>query len=194
MSSLFARLKSGTERQHREIEAAVDPIRAFSSLEAYKAHLASAWLFHASLEAELGGVDWPGLGLDFVSRRKTPLLEQDLRILGVPCPRPGATPIHPAQIDLSYALGCLYVMEGATLGGQIISRHLATLGIGPANGGLFFNGYGSRTGEMWKAFQSKAVEHCVTDDQIDAAVDGARWTFGQFRDSMMRREVTSDAS
>ena len=29
---------------------------------------------------------------------------------------------------------------GATLGGQVISRYLATLGIGPANGGLFFNG------------------------------------------------------
>jgi heme oxygenase len=192
--SLFARLKSGTEQQHREIEAVVDPMHTFASLPAYKAHLLNAWQFHASLEAELGGLDWSGPGIDFVERRKIPLLEQDLQALGLSRPSPDNEQRQPAATDLSYALGCLYVLEGATLGGQIISRHLATLGIGPANGGLFFNGYGARTGEMWKSFQVKAVEYCVSDDQIEAAVNGARWTFGHFRELMARRTVVRDAS
>jgi heme oxygenase len=194
MSSLFARLKSGTEEQHRTIEAAVDPMHTFSSMGAYKAYLLNSWIFHASLEAELDLLDWSALGIDFVSRRKTPLLEQDLRILGVPRPSLEQRPYRRARTDLSFALGCLYVLEGATLGGRVISRHLATLGIGPANGGLFFNGYGARTGEMWQSFQLKAAEYCVTDAQIEVAVQGATWTFGQFRDSMGRGEGISDAS
>ncbi len=86
--------------------------------------------------------------------------------------------------NFDFALGCLYVLEGATLGGQVISRHLAKLGIGPENGGRFFNGYGARTGEMWKSFQTSATAYCVTHDQISEAVDGAKWTFERFRESM----------
>jgi heme oxygenase (biliverdin-IX-beta and delta-forming) len=194
MSALFARLKSGTEQQHREIEALIDPTRTFASMEAYKIHLLNTWSVYASLEPELDMLDWCGLGFDLASRRKTPLLEQDLRILGVPLPMPERIPQPRVRIDVSFALGCLYVVEGATLGGQVISRLLATIGIGAENGGLFFNGYGVRTGEMWKSFQLQAAGHCVTDDQIEAAVQGARWTFGRFRDSMVQGRVPSDAS
>jgi heme oxygenase len=189
MSDLFARLKSGTAQQHREIETVVDPMHTFSSLELYKTYLLNAWLFHAVVEAELGGLDWCAAGIDFISRGKTPLLERDLHILGVALPS-RAKDLQPrAQTDLSFALGCLYVLEGATLGGQVISRYLATLGIGPANGGLFFNGYGARTGEMWKSFQSQAAAYCVTDEQIETAVGGATSTFERFRDSMRCRKV-----
>lgn len=193
MSLLFARLRAGTERQHREIEGLVSPMQSFASLEAYKAHLVNAWQFHACLEPALATIDWPGLGIDYASRRKTPLLDQDLRALGVSHPSTRAAQ-RLERSGLNFAMGCLYVLEGATLGGQLISRHLATLGIGPANGGLFFNGYGIRTGDMWKSFQLRAAGHCITDDQIDAAVHGARWTFEQYRDAMTRRTDAADAS
>lgn len=191
-SSLFTRLKSGTEQAHREIEAAADPLHTFSSREAYKAHLLRSWMFHAALEDELGALDWRPVGIDFASRRKTPLLEQDLHFLGVSRPPAERTHLALTQRNLNFAVGCLYVLEGATLGGQVISRHLATLGIGPSNGGLFFNGYGARTGEMWTSFKVKATEHCVTEDQIGTAVDGAVWTFAAFMSSMARRAVISD--
>jgi heme oxygenase len=48
----------------------------------------------------------------------------------------------------------MYVLEGATLGGRVISRHLAARGIGPDTGGAFFAGYGNQTGEMWKSFSA----------------------------------------
>jgi hypothetical protein len=47
---------------------------------------------------------------------------------------------------------------------------------------------------MWKSFQLKAAEYCVSDDQIETAVHGAIWTFGQFRDAMVRAKVSCDAS
>jgi heme oxygenase len=186
MSSLFALLRSGTRQQHREIEAIIDPMKNFCSLEAYKAHVLKSWTFYCPLEAELGHLDWTAVGIDFASRRKAPLLEEDLRILGVPRPEPEESKQPLDRTSLDFAVGCLYVLEGATLGGQLISRHLATLGIGPATGGLFFNGYGAKTGEMWKSFQASATHYCVTDDQIDEAVTGAKSTFENFCNSMLR--------
>ncbi len=179
-------MRSGTRQQHREIEAFIDPMKNFGSLDAYKAHVLKSWAFYLPLEADLAHLDWAAAGIDFAARRKTPLLEEDMRVLGVPCPEPGESS-HPLdRTNLPFALGCLYVLEGATMGGQLITRHLATLGIGPQNGGLFFNGYGAKTGEMWKSFQTSAIEYCVTDDQIGEAVAGAKSTFGKYCDSMLR--------
>jgi heme oxygenase len=185
MSPLFERLRSSTRQQHREIEALIDPMKNFCSLDAYKAHVLKSWAFYLPLEAALARLDWAAAGIDFDARRKTPWLEEDLRILGV---TPRATdesrrPMEPTNLD--FAVGCLYVLEGATLGGQLISRHLSGIGVGPATGGLFFNGYGAKTGEMWKSFQASATGYCVTQDQIGEAVRGAKSTFKNFFASML---------
>ena len=51
------------------------------------------------------------------------------------------------------ALGCLYVLEGATLGGVLIARHVrASLGFDGDAGSAFYLGYGPRTGAMWRGF------------------------------------------
>ena len=172
MASLFARLKSDTERQHREIEGLIDPMKNFASLVAYKAHLLKSWTFYRSMEADLASLDWSAVGIEYASRRKTQLLEHDLKVLGVP-PNP-AEHRKPMleRTTLDFAIGCLYVLEGATLGGQIISRHLAKLGIGPENGCLFFSGYGAKTGEMWKSFQVSATHYCITENQIAMLAQG----------------------
>jgi heme oxygenase len=191
MVPLFARLKSGTEQQHREIETLIDPMKNFASLEAYKAHLLKSWTFYRPLEVNLAALDWAAVGIDFDSRRKTPLLEEDMSFLGIPHSPTEERKQPLARTNLDFALGCLYVLEGATLGGQIISRHLAKLDIGPENGGRFFTGYGAKTGEMWKSFQTSATSYCVTDDQIGEAVNGAQSTFRKFRESMLVRQEQS---
>jgi heme oxygenase len=189
MSSLFARLKSGTEQHHREIEVVIDPMKNFCSLNAYKVHVQKTWAFYRPLEEELAALDWTAVGINFVARRKTPLLEEDMCFLRIPHSQTKESKQPLDRTNLDFALGCLYVLEGATLGGQVISRHLAKLGIGPENGGRFFNGYGAKTGEMWKSFQTSATAYCVTDDQIDEAVNGAQSTFRKFLDSMIREEL-----
>ena len=136
--SLFARLKSGTEEQHRALERFINPFETFRSQESYKACLWKSWALYQSLEADLAPLDWRSVGIDFASRQKVHLLERDLIALGVPLPLVKKSKTLPDVVDLAFAIGCLYVLEGATLGGQIISRHLAKLEIGPGNGGLFF--------------------------------------------------------
>jgi heme oxygenase len=194
MSSLFARLKSSTEPQHREIEALIDPMKNFGSVDAYKLHILKTWTFYRPLEAELAALDWAAVGIDFNSRRKTPLLKEDMRFLHIPHSQSEETKATFDRINFDFALGCLYVLEGATLGGQVISRHLMRLRIGPENGGRFFNGYGAKTGEMWKSFKARAADYCVTESQIAEAVRGAISTFGNYRDSMMLEGLCVDAS
>jgi heme oxygenase len=194
MSSLFAPLKSGTEQLHQEIEAAIDPIKNFCSLDAYTHHLLKTWAFYKPLEADLADLDWSPTGFDFGPRRKSAWLEQDLLFLKVPFASSGEREHSFDLTNLDFAFGCIYVMEGATLGGQIISRHLAKLGIGPGNGGLFFNGYGARTGEMWKSFQASATHSCVSEDQIEQAVLGAKATFTSFGESMLGKGLIANGS
>jgi heme oxygenase len=58
------------------------------------------------------------------------------------------------------ALGSLYVMEGSTLGGQVISRALAEAPWLPPGGLTYFNPYGDRTGAMWRSFKAAAALIC----------------------------------
>ena len=87
------------------------------------------------------------------------------------------------ELTPAKAFGTLYVMEGATLGGQVINRHLKEhLGLTPENGGVFFNGYGQMTGPMWKAFGASIEAFAASanaDDEIVAAAKDAFTSFKQ---------------
>lgn len=191
MTSLFPRLKSGTEQEHRELESIIDPMKKFCSRESYKAHLLKTWALYRPLEAALAELNWSSVGIDFYARRKTPLLEEDFLSLGIPQSAWTGETLGQERPNLDFAFGCLYVLEGATLGGQYISRHLATLGIGPASGGHFFNCYGAKTGEMWKSFQTAATGYCVTEEQVVEAINGAKWTFSNFHEAMLEKELVA---
>jgi heme oxygenase len=54
------------------------------------------------------------------------------------------------------AVGALYVMEGSTLGGQVISKALAGADWLPTGGLAYFNPYADRTGAMWRSFRDWA--------------------------------------
>ncbi len=90
------------------------------------------------------------------ARRKLQWLEDDLHFLrGIPghtssLPRCQSVPL----VDSApAAIGCAYVLEGATLGGQFLyKRFNARWGLTGRSGGRFFSGYGTRTARMWREF------------------------------------------
>jgi heme oxygenase (biliverdin-IX-beta and delta-forming) len=68
-------------------------------------------------------------------------------------------------------------MEGATLGGQLISRHLEqALGLKDGNGYAFFSSYGQEVGAMWRGFREMLIQQSSTSAD-DAIVRGATDTF-----------------
>lgn len=73
----------------------------------------------------------------------------------------------------SQQVGYAYVKQGATLGGQVISKHLyQALDFTPAEN-RFFQGYGPLTGLKWKEFQQQvaALQHaCNAEEAAHSAL------------------------
>jgi heme oxygenase (biliverdin-IX-beta and delta-forming) len=86
----------------------------------------------------------------------------------------------PEVSNEAQAFGCLYVMEGSTLGGKFISQVLRKcLGIEAASGAAFFNGYGAETGARWKAFQQSLLTFSEQAGQNATIIESANQTFNK---------------
>ncbi|RYZ38753.1 MAG: heme oxygenase [Myxococcaceae bacterium] len=194
------RLKTETRAHHERTEGVVRLMDAHLTPGDYQRHLEDFHGLYVPLEARLAGplsVVGPALSLE--SRWKVPLLEEDLRALGHDTASlarlPRAFPL-PSLPGLAEALGCAYVLEGSTLGGQLILRHL-TRHFGPdARVGTFafFRAYGDQVGPMWKAFGdvvTQASERAASDTFDAAVVQGARDTFDAFAGWLMRENDVS---
>lgn len=172
------RLKRETRDLHEAVESRVDVMRPDLSRVDYGLLLFRFLGVYRPLEARLRQVS--GLRLlmpDLDLRWKTGLIERDLAVLG--CHREAPEAPVAALDSVARAYGALYVMEGATLGGAFISRHVdEVLGLGPENGCAFFTSYGERRGAMWKALGERL--NAIEEPEQDAAVAGARETFGIF--------------
>jgi len=154
-TSLLVRLRQATSPFHQAIEKNVDVMRPDLSSMEYRQLIGRFYGFYAPLELRMAQV--PSLSAacpDYEGRRKTAQLEQDLCALGLSADAVARAPRCtelPALDNVADALGCLYVTEGATLGGAIISRHVFTvLGITAETGCAFFTSYGDERGSRWK--------------------------------------------
>jgi heme oxygenase len=189
---ILAKLKEATRAQHENLEGVVNVMDQMFSPEDYKMLLCKFYRFYAAIEPEIDKLDFSATGYNFDERRKLPKLEKDLKNLGVfeqASELPKWEGIPPLDSN-ARAFGSLYVMEGATLGGQLINRHLKEhLGISPDNGGAFFNGYGERTGPMWKEFVRLTNEFAAGGENDEAIVETARATFDSFRDCFLQTEL-----
>jgi heme oxygenase len=127
----------------------------------------------ATLAAGLTPAQVKALGL----RPKLPALRLDLAALGLEPPAPGPGPV-PAELNL--ALGGLYVLEGATLGGRVIARHLRRHLGEPLVGGTFLDFHGDQAAAAWRRF-GRALEALATEGLLipDQAGRGACTVFAQ---------------
>jgi heme oxygenase len=134
--------------------------------------------FHLVWENDLQ--EFPTLACELKTRSRIRNLRDDLRTLGLTDAEISCVPLcgdaHRVTLDEARALGAFYVLEGSTLGGQLITKHLSGAGWLPAEGLSYFNPYGSRTGVMWRSFKRwleiQAEHHAAND-----VVSGARGTF-----------------
>ena len=83
-------------------------------------------------------------------------------------------PAMPSLRTRPQLLGAMYVVEGSTLGGQVITRQLAQAGISLR---AYFTGYGALTGPRWKAFCQLLTETAPMGPDQDEIVASARLTF-----------------
>jgi heme oxygenase len=182
-SPLLVRLKAETAHLHARIEEAVPLLRPELDREGYRSYLSRLLGYQRPLEARLARFAgaWADFGIDFAERSKAALLVDDLLALGATEARLAALPecrVLPASASLAEAWGCLYVIEGSTLGGQIILRALGPrLQLSPREGARFLAGYAERTGSCWKAFTLALAAFDAQGCDRDAMVRGASETF-----------------
>lgn len=166
-------LRRGTHHQHAALEQ-LEFNRALGagtvSAEATARFLGKLYGFLLPYEAALEqraaefGPSW-----EIGQRRRAHLIRLDL-------PAADALPLCPQLPPLhtrAQLLGAMYVLEGSTLGGQLIARQLTQAGI-PLR--RYFSGYGELTGPRWKTFcQLLAAEADETNQA--AIVASAALTF-----------------
>ena len=74
------------------------------------------------------------------------------------------------------------MIEGATLGGRLIGRHIdALLDITPTPGGRFFHGYGDGTACQWQAMRHVLLGQATDTETENKIVDNAKATFASLR-------------
>jgi len=148
---LLARLKQETTQLHQRIEHGLDLFRNDFNLEDYRSLLVRFYGYYSPWE-ERAFVTAPRL---VSARRKCANLALDLEALGMS--RENILSIQPCDdlppLDtVARVLGSMYVLEGATLGGQILLRQVRVRFGLQDDGCAFFSGYREQTGAMWKQF------------------------------------------
>jgi heme oxygenase len=182
--SLLDRLRDETAEHHQRVERGLDLMRDDLTRPRWTRLVGRFYGFYQPWEVAVErAVNGGELAVIVADRRKVAWLERDLADLAVPSSQREALPRCarlPALDSPARVLGSMYVLEGATLGGQHISRHVEkTLGLSGGRGYSFFRSYGAETGRMWQAFRRTVLALAPALD-ADTMVEAACQTFDRF--------------
>lgn len=169
-SGAMAALRAATAERHRRLEDQLHLLADDLSADRWTRTLVGMLGVVEPLEAALDEVpppldDWP-------ERRRASLLRADAGDPDdvAPCD------VLPAVTSPERALGCLYVLEGSTLGGRVVASHVSRV-LGPDAGTRWFAAYGPDVRRRWSAFGAAAEARCT---DLDEMADAACGTFDAF--------------
>jgi heme oxygenase len=174
-------LRSGTAAEHGSVERSLDLLDPELDPPRLTAVLTRMHGFWRAAEAGLD--DWAARfpadaeSVTWSARRRARLFAADLGSLGAAPADADAEPLLVPVTGTDEALGRLYVLEGSTLGGRVIDRHLSDL---PGLSGVrlrAFSPYGAETGAMWHAFPRATRDRVARGGDPDAMVTAAPSTF-----------------
>lgn len=186
-------LRAGTAELHIALEKRLPFFSDSLDTQAFVRLMQAYYGFYLPLENALQQSATIPADFDLAPRLKAQTLFTDLQALGVSAealqslPQCQQLPI----IDSSAAcLGVLYVLEGATLGGQILRREISTrLGLEADNGAAFLDIYGAATGRRWRDFIEYLSSRPLDASECEAVVAAAQTTFSSFERWLESREV-----
>jgi heme oxygenase len=182
-SMIHSTLKQSTRDLHFALESKLRPLLCDQlSLDQYASISKRFYGFYRPIEGRLlSVVGWDDPEFKLSSRLKLRLLIDDLAALAVGSEELAGLPMCdslPRLETVSEALGCLYVLEGSTLGGKIICGCLKKgLFLEESRGCSFFNSYGDDVGRMWSSFLGTLTRHCERHRAADVVVRSACQTF-----------------
>lgn len=191
--SLLEALRTGTALLHVALEKRLPFFTERLDAGWYRRLLQAYYGFYGPVESALYDSGLIPDGYDCALRVKTPTLVSDLNALGLDDLAVDTLPrcLELPTFDTPAAcLGALYVLEGATLGGQVLRREMdQRLNVNADNGGAFLNIYGVETGRRWKDFLDYLGNQPLDAPAKQRAVDAARSTFSCFEQWLDSQEV-----
>ena len=177
---VHSRLKQATAQAHEDTEelAYIEQLRNGTiTLAQYKHLIAANYQLFCHYEPLIASalpstileqLHWP-------EREKLAALKKEVQQWELP------TSVNlPTRFTLTkaQAFGALYVLEGSTLGGNMIAKMIDKAGIIPTGKPMLFYGfYGDRTGIKWKQLLQILDEQLVDEQEQEAAVAMAKHVF-----------------
>lgn len=168
-------LKQNTAEYHNAAEKLFNSEKIFNktfTLEDYKRIIHSNYLMLLHSEDKIFDCLSQRFSekLQLDHRRKLPLIQRDIKSLSLE----KKNTIHTLEIENEHqALGMLYVIEGSTLGGNVIAKQLSkTEGFDEVTF-HFFSCYQENTGSMWKNFK-EVLDSEVHQENYDEVLSGAK--------------------
>ncbi|WP_345949860.1 biliverdin-producing heme oxygenase [Mucilaginibacter sp. PAMB04274] len=177
-------LKEHTLTNHQQLEKMlVQRMKAIRSTDGYIDLLQLFYTYFGGLEQEIDRYITATELPDYQQRRKSAALANDITALGgTPQAKAFGTALPTIQ-NTTQAYGALYVIEGSTLGGKIISKMMAQqLDIKDSTGLSFFNSYGDNTELMWDTFKQTLNNRVKSEGEAAEVIESANQTFGKFKE------------
>lgn len=179
----MARLKSETTVAHKQLEKTSSFKRLFAEdyqMSEYAQLLANFYGYFAAIE-EILFADIPQQYVGSLHyRAKTALLKQDLAALGVDVESLPLCNDLPPLGSFAQKMGVFYVLEGSTLGGRVIKRHLSQHFAAEVVPALhFYTGYGDHLDLEWQRFIALMLRAFSHEDELtdNAVIEAANATF-----------------
>ena len=183
-SAIFLqRLRSKTANSHQLIEqnrASQLLISKEVTIVQYAHYLKSLYGFIHGFEKMVFPILKHNPLLQLNERSKSHFIQADLAMLNQTAAQPYVSDeifsIH--YPTAAAAFGGMYVLEGSTLGGQIISKHLSkVLGAAVAGKTTYLSAYASQTGTMWKSFLQLLCDAAANNNNEGEIIESAVNTF-----------------
>jgi len=174
-----------TRAWHGVAESAFALRRRLASIPSYLGLLQSLWCLHSAFERSVHQHDLSAHGIDVKERKRAHWLAADLQALGA---EPEVAPaLHPIA-SAAEAIGCLYVLEGSTLGGQVIlPQAVRLLGVSEHRGARFFVGHGERNSRLWTDFLHALNAFNPQSEEGRLIQHGAIGTYAEFASVLRMR-------
>ncbi|WP_339896594.1 biliverdin-producing heme oxygenase [uncultured Gilvimarinus sp.] len=102
-----------------------------------------------------------------------------------------SAPVGPGTLNRHQLVGAMYVLEGSTLGGRIIARHMvqAHPWMQPERHLRYFQSYGAGRDQRWSDFKASLNAHLQRYPQCFAEIEqGATATFTQYQHLLRQLE------
>jgi heme oxygenase len=181
--SLSVQLRARTTLLHRQTDELLGLPGVIRTRNDYGRWLSRFLGLYEPLERSMAGfAEWRTFESPPPPVSHSACIAHDLTALGIdPAGVRRAPPaLLPALPTFPHALGALYVLEGATLGGRFILRDVEARIGGQIVGAMrFFGGRGEEVGPMWQSFRT-ALDAFGREQPLlrDSVLTGAEDVFG----------------